>query len=242
MPTPLPAEPGSNGGSGALAGERGLAGRVALSWSVAGGVAAGGFLLILSTAMGSGSGAGIPITSTALFAVGAVAGFVHGAILGLASRPPGVSHASSVRGLEWAALWAIPALLVAWVATLWLAMTTVALTTGRFSILLGAAIGWIFGLGALAWAAVEGRSALGHALRRWPERRAGSVLVSLTFATLLVAFVATRPEIWWTDLQVSGFGAVLLALGATFWIVIPVVIVVLHFLHQWLADSPIWDS
>lgn len=241
MTTPLPAESGSGSALGALAGNGGLAGRVALSWSLAGGFSAGGFLLILSAAMGGGSGAGILITSV-FFAVGAVAGFVHGGILGLASRPAGVSYASSVRGIEWAALWAIPTLLAAWVATLWLALTTAALTTGRFSIMVGAAIGWTAGLVSLAWAAAEGRAAVVHALRRWPERRPGSALVSLTFAILLVAFVATRPEIWWTDLAVSGLGAVFLAVGATFWIVIPVVVVALHFLHQWLSDSRIWGG
>jgi hypothetical protein len=224
----------------AITGDAGLAGRVALSWALAGGFVAGGLLLVLSTAIGGGSASGIPVASTALFLIGAVAGFVHGGVLGLAGRPDSVGYGEAVRSIEFSALFAVPGLPVLWVTTLWTAMTPVAMTTGRFSVVVGAAVGWLFGLGALLWAAAEGRSALLHALRRWPEHRPGSVLVSLTFAILLVAFVVARPEIWWTDLEVSGFGAVLLAMGATFWIVIPLVVVLLHFLHQWWTDSPIW--
>ena len=230
----------TSGLTDAITGDAGLAGRVALSWALAGGFVTGGLLLVLSTAMGGGSASGIPIASTALFLIGAVAGFVHGGILGLAGRPGAIGYGEAVRGIEASALFAVPGLLVVWVTTLWTAMTPVALTTGRLSVLLGAAVGWLFGLGALLWAAAEGRSALLQALRRWPEHRPGSVVVSLTFVILLVSFVIARPEIWCTDLAVSGFGAVLLAMGATFWIVIPAVVFLLHFLHQWWTDSPIW--
>jgi hypothetical protein len=224
-----------------LGGTEGFPGRVALSWTVAGGFV-GGVLLVDAMIAGVADSSSLPYMGTALFGLGAVAGFVHGSILGLAGRPDGISNAQAIRAIEVAALWALPLLLVAWVAALWLAMTAVALEVGSRSILFGALIGWAGGILAAAWAAMAGVRALSNALGRWPEHRPGALLISHTFVGLLVAFVVIRPEIWWTDFRVSSVGAVVLAIGATFWIVIPVIVVVLHFLHQWLAESPVWDG
>jgi hypothetical protein len=224
-----------------LAAEEGFPGRVALSWTVAGGFV-GGLLLVDAILAGVADSSSLPYVGTALFGLGALAGFVHGSILGLVGRPEGVGRAQVIRAIEVAALWAVPLLLVSWVAALWLAMTTVALEVGSASILSGALIGWACGLLAMAWAATAGVRALSNALARWPEHRPGALLVSHTFVALLVAFVVIRPEIWWTDFRVSSAGAVILAIGATFWIVIPGVVVVLHLVHHWLADSPIWDG
>jgi hypothetical protein len=103
-------------------------------------------------------------------------------------------------------------------------------------------IGWLVFLALGAWATVEGLEGLRGAMIRWPERRPGVPLVLTVFVTLLALFVWRRPEIWFTDLRVSALGAAFLALGATVWIALPVVVFVLHFLHQWRSGHSIWEG
>ena len=49
---------------------------------------------------------------------------------------------------------------------------------------------------------------------------------------LAVLFVHYRPGIWGTDLRVTGIGALILALVSTIWIALPIIVVLLHYLHR----------
>lgn len=225
-----------------ITGDRGLAGRMALSWAIAGGFALGGVLMVAAVAVQRSTADSIPIVASALFAVGATGGFIHGALLGVLGRPRDVEFAEAVRGVEYAMMWAVPALLVSWVAVLWMAMASVAVSLRSASVFVVVAAGILFCLVSFLWAAREAVVGLRHAMERWPEHRPGSILVVFTFGILAVAFVTQRPEIWWTDVRVSGIAAIVLALGATFWIALPILMVTLRLLHRWTADSPIWDG
>lgn len=196
---------------------------MAILWSVAGGVLVGGFLVAAMTLAGRLSAGGLFLTTTALFAVGAVLGFLHGGMLGFLGRPQGVSPGQVGGRLAMAALYTVPALAVAWVITGWIGMTVVVLYLEGTGVLIGTGAAWILGAAVLALAAWDGRTALQHAFARWESRKAGSLLVGATFVGLLVSFLAYRPRIWGFWLEVNEVGAVLLAAGITLWIVGPLV-------------------
>ncbi|HKJ02076.1 MAG TPA: hypothetical protein VJ997_06460 [Longimicrobiales bacterium] len=206
----------------------GLHGRVAVLSAMAGGVSVGGILVGAMTLTGRLSGNAIFATATALFIIGAFLGLIHGVALGYLGRPAGVTPRQARGDLGRAALYAIPGLSVAWLASIWVAMTIVAFYTGRTGAIVGAAVGWI-GAGAIvAVAAVQAVRALKNAYARWPERRAGTLLAAASFAALLMTFLADRPEIWGVRLRLTEVGAVLLAAVLAVWVAGPVVTVALR--------------
>ncbi|MEJ2539018.1 MAG: hypothetical protein P8188_03365 [Gemmatimonadota bacterium] len=223
-------------------GDEGLAGRIALSWALAGGLGLEAILVVTTVVSGAAESALDVFTATLIFTVGAGGGFIHGALLGLTGRPQGVSVGRALRGIEVAAFAALPLGIFAWMAALWISLTGSSLAGGDRSMLLMAAAGWGIFLTLAVWGLAEGIAGLGHALERWPERRPGVILVLALFLTLLVAFLRVRPEIWFTDLRVSELGAVLLAVGATVWIGIPVVGVVLNRVHHWRGDPAVLEG
>jgi hypothetical protein len=200
----------------------GRTGRVALSWAMAGGIGLGGVLVSLMTLAGRMSANALMLTTTGLFIVGAVLGFVHGAVLGAFGRSEGRTRADAVRSLGKGALYAIPGLAVSWLAASWISMTVVARYTATIPAYAGAAAGWIAGAVVIAWATAEGVKALRMAYARWPEWQLGTAVVALSFAAMLVIFLSDRPELWGTRLRVTQTGAVLMAAVSALWVVGPV--------------------
>ena len=223
-----------------LKGDPGLPGRLALSWSIAGGLTMEVALVAAAFLSGTPDAPALPFTAGMFFVTGAAGGFLHGALVGIAGRPPYVRLRVAWRAVVAGALWAIPCLMVGWVAALWISMTSVALALGRIGMIAAVVAGWIACMVACSWALLEAKDGLAHAMRRWPERRPGGPLVVATFSALVVLFVWYRPEIWFTDLRVSVLGALILSVGATVWIVLPVIVLVLHLLHKWTSTSPVW--
>ncbi len=210
----------------------GLHGRVAVFSAMAGGVAAGGVLVAAMTLTGRLSGHALFMSATALFIVGALLGLIHGAVLGYFGRPADTSPATALRQLILAGLYAVPGLAVAWLVSIWVAMTLIAYYTGRIGALLGVALGWIAAAAILGTAAVMVVRAFSNALARWPERRAGTLLVGATFAALLITFLADRPELWGLRLRVTETGAVLLAVFLTLWVAGPLITLALRMTSQ----------
>lgn len=203
--------------------ELGLAGRVAVSWAMAGGVCLGGLAVAIGTLTGNMSGQALLMTSTGLFVVGSLVGFVHGAVLGFFGRNAGVTKEEGVRRLALAAVYAIPGLAVAWLVSNWIAMTVVALYVGRVLPMVGAGAGWTIGAVILLWAVVQGWKALQSSFARWPEWKAGTAIVATTFAALLISFLGERPELLGMRLDLTPVGATLLAAALSLWLVGPVV-------------------
>ncbi len=206
----------------------GLHGRVAVFSAMAGGVAVGGVLVAAMTLAGRLSGNAIFATATALFAIGALLGLVHGAVLGFLGRPSGVTPRQAGHDLGRAALYLVPGLAVSWLAAIWVAMTLVAFYTGRVGPVAGAAAGWLAAGTILAATGVQALRALRNAYVRWPERRAGTVLAAASFAALLLLFVSDRPEIWGMRLRITEVGAVLLASLLAVWVAGPLVTLALR--------------
>lgn len=208
------------------------AGRVAATWCLGGGITAGGFLVAAVTFSGSLSSSIAASASTVLFVLGASAGFVHGAVLGYLGRDLTRTRRQIVRGLGVAALLVLPAAPVAWLMAVLVAFTSASVASGQASLMAGAAVGWAVSVGVCAVAAWEGWHALSTAFSRWPERRTGTLITVAVLAVLTLTFFRERPAIWFTDVHVTGTGAVILALGATVWIAFPVVLGVLHTAHR----------
>lgn len=201
----------------------GRAGKVAISWSVAGGLLLGGFLVAAMTLAGRLSGNALLLTSSGLFLIGAALGFLHGAVLGYFGRPQEQTRGEALAGLGLAILYDVPVLLVGLVVSGWIAMTVVAVYMNRIAPMVGVVAAWAVGAVLVLVAVRQGWVALKGAYARWPERRLGTVLTAGVFAALLVLFLAERPVIWGLQMQVTEVGAVLLALAATFWLAGPAV-------------------
>jgi hypothetical protein len=203
--------------------ELGLAGKVAVSWAMAGGVGLGGVAVGIGTLTGKMSAHALLLTSTGLFIVGALLGFVHGAVLGFFGRTEGVTKHEATQRLMLAAVYAIPGLAVAWLVSNWMAMTVVARFAGRVLPMVGAGAGWVAGAAILGWAAVEGWKGLQSSFARWPEWKAGTTIVFATWAALLVSLLVDRPELLGLRLDLTPVGAVLLSGVIALWLVGPVV-------------------
>jgi len=206
--------------------------RVIISWAAAGGIGLGGLVVGL-TAIGSPETAqGLLPLAPVLFLVGALAGLLHGTILAYLGRSEGVSGAAAASAAASGIVLSIPALVVAWVATAWISLTPAVLTMRAWSTTLVTGAGWIVGVAVCCWAAVEGWEALCSAVARWPERRLGMLLLIGAAVALSVVFVRFRPGVWGTGLRLTGIGAVILALVSTLWVTLPIIVVLLHYLHR----------
>lgn len=224
----------------ALIGRAARSTRVVVSWTVAGGVTGGG-LLVGIAALGTPEAArGLLPLSPVLFIVGALGGLIHGSLLGYVGRPDGADTSTTLAAILSGVILAIPALTVAWVATAWISLTFVVVTLHAWSTTLLAAAGWAVGVTACCWAAVEGWEAFCSAFCRWPESRPGAWLLVVAAALFGVLFVGYHPEIWLTDFRVTGAAAVILSLVATVWIALPIIVVLLHYLHRRFAS--VWDG
>ncbi len=213
-------------------GEDPLPGLVALSWTMAGGVVAGGFL-VASTAVSGGLPVSLALpTSMALCLGGGMAGFVHGGALGYLARRTELSRGTALESLGAGAVMALPGGVAAWAVAGSIALTGAWLTERTFLLFLSVALGWGLGVILCAWAAWAGWTAARRAFARWPEYREGTAILLAVFAVLAVAFLILHPRIWFTELRVSGLGALVLAAGATLWIALPVAVVILHVVHQ----------
>ncbi|HEY0672786.1 MAG TPA: hypothetical protein VGD27_10990, partial [Longimicrobiales bacterium] len=220
----------------------GLPGRTAITWAVGGAVGLGGVVVGLEALTGNLSGNGLLVTAAALFIVGAILGFLHGAVLGVMGRPAEMSWRNAGRTVALAALYAVPALTVSFLVAGWIALTPIALYTGKMLPLIGSGVAWMIGAALLAYAAVEGWHALQRAYARWQEKRYGTVLVAATFAALLVTFLAARPQLWGMQLRLTEVGAVLLALSMTLWLVGPLVTLALRLIAKLPVPGAAYDT
>jgi hypothetical protein len=216
----------------------GTAGKLAVSWAVGGGILVGGFLVAGMTLAGQLSGFGLLLTATGLFAVGGVLGFIHGALLGWLGRLPTESRRQALASVGMGAVYALPALMVSWLVAGWIAMTTVALYSGKVAGLIGSGIAWLIGVALLVLAAEQGWSAIRRLYAAWSNARVASLLVAALYGGLLAVFLAERPQLWGLSVQVTTVGAVLLATAATLWLAGPVVALSLALLDRMPVARP----
>ena len=213
-------------------GPRGACGRLILSWAAAGGVAGGGILVGSLTVTGVVAPGFQLLAAPVLFFFGAFLGLVHGSILSVVGRTQGVGRSRAIGRALLACVIAVPALVPAYVVTAGITLTVVLLTESKPPLIPLVALAWLTGLALCVWAAREGGRALGRAYARWPESKAGSVIVTLMLFTLSVLLVKLRPEIAGTGLRVNGVGAVAVACAITLWIGLPLVVAALRIVPE----------
>ncbi|MGD8278700.1 MAG: hypothetical protein PVH00_11765 [Gemmatimonadota bacterium] len=210
----------------------GFVGRLLLAWTMAGGVVFGGFMSAVVALLDPGRSTVDAVAGLGLFGFGLVAGFAHGAMLAWFGRPRSTRAEEAVTRLVHGIVLAVPGTLVAAALSLSIASGPAAWRAGRPAFWLGSGAAALLSLGVCAWASALGVRALRNALHRWPERRPGVTIAVLSLLFLVALFVLRRPEIWWTDIRVTSLGAVLLAVGVTIWVAVPLEVAVLHRLYR----------
>jgi len=210
----------------------GFVGRLLLAWTMAGGVVFGGIMSALVAFLDPGRSTVDATAGVGLFGFGLVAGFAHGAMLAWFGRPRTTRTEDAVLRLVHGLVLAVPGALVAAALSLSIASGPAAWRAGRPVFWLGSAAAALLSLAICAWASALGVRALRNALLRWPERRPGVVIALVSLLLLVSWFVLRRPEIWWTDIRVTNLGAVLLAIGVTIWVAVPLEVVALHWLYR----------
>lgn len=128
----------------------GLPGAVFLSWMIAGGLLAGGFLVAYGTMTERMSGRALLHTAGGLYIAGALIGAILGGAMGMFGRPTRTTPRQAVSEQLVALLFALPALFVAFVITGWIAMTVVAISLGAVLPLLGVAAAYLVAFAAVA--------------------------------------------------------------------------------------------
>jgi hypothetical protein len=210
----------------------GLPGRIAISWTAAGGFLLGGILIAVMTLGGQMSGSGLLMTSSGLFLIGSFLGFAHGSVLGFLGRPEGESRKEALHSLGLGAIYCIPVLAIGLVVAGWIAMTVVSLYTASYVAMGISAVAWLIAAAVVVSAARQGWTGLRNGYARWPERKLGTVLVATAFAALAIIFLAERPVLWGLQLRVTEVGAIALALFGTIWVAGPVVTMALFAARQ----------
>jgi hypothetical protein len=211
---------------------------VAISWSLAGGMLLGGAAVVAMIVTNQMNGQMLLMASATLFALGAVLGLVHGVILGVAGRPEGTTPRQARAAMVHGLLYLVPALLLGWLVAGWVAAMPIALNGAHVVAAVISAFAWVGMAATVFFAGSAGWHALTLAYRRWPDRLPGTVMVGATLVALLVAFAIQRPTLWFTDIRLTMPGAVLLALGATFWFYGPIITVSLALLRRALPYFP----
>jgi len=223
---------------GLFPGPRGDCVRLVLSWTMAGGVAGGGMSVGVLTAAGAVNPGFHLLIAPVLFLVGSLLGLAHGGVLAVVARTPEVGRGRAIGWACLAGLMALPLLLPAYVITAGISLTSVVVaefSPGPFVLMLTA---WTAGVAVCAWAAKEGWHAVARAYARWPQSRAGSVIAALFLVVVTAVLLRLRPEIAGTGLKVNGIGAVALAVVATIWIGLPLVITALRLAPHGVVPHP----
>jgi hypothetical protein len=205
---------------------------VAAAWALAGG-AAGGTLVAALLLAGRMHPDGSAIIAMLIATVGGVLGLVHGAVLGYLGRHADAAGDEEVqlrlRDRIGGATFAAGALVAAVAIAVWIVMSAVLVRSGSTWGWLALAAGGALTLVSAAWATLLGWESLEKAYEEWPEHRLGALLLGGTFALLSVVFLALRPAIPGTAVQLAPVGWVAVAALATIWIATPAIVLALRY-------------
>jgi hypothetical protein len=147
----------------------GLPGAVFLSWMIAGGLLAGGFLVAYGTMTEQISGRALLHTAGGLYIAGAILGGVLGGALGMFGRPQRMEARSAFRDQMVALLYSLPVLFIAFVVTGWIAMTVVAIHMGEVLPLVGVSAAYLIAFLAVGMAIRFGAFGARRAVERVEE-------------------------------------------------------------------------
>ena len=203
-----------------------------MTWTLSGGMLVGGASVAAMQFAGRMSPHLMIVATTLMFLVGALAGFVHGGVLGVLGRPEGMSSRTAVGSLGRGLLYLVPSLVVGWLLAGWVAALPLALFGGHVLASVISGLAWVAMLAMSVLAANRGVRALVYAYRRWDDRVPGTALILAVLAGLLVAFLIEPPALWFFGTRLSRLGGVVLAIGATFWFYGPMITVGLRIARR----------
>lgn len=210
----------------------GLPARVECTWAMAGGVGAV-FLLTLEVWLSGRLSSSVAVYGASIFFVGgAVFGLVHGAALGLIGHGLRCTWRGTLLSLAMGAVAAVPGLLLAWVAALFIALSTVPASLQRPLLPVAIGMGWTVGLLICAAAVVEGVRAVRNLAARVPEVREGAPLLFAAFALLVVFCLVHEPTVPGLGVTAAGGIAILLSLEVVLWIALPLLVGTIRVVHR----------
>ncbi len=213
---------------------------VTISWSLAGGMLLGGAAVVLMLITQRLSGHLMLTASATLFALGALAGLVHGVALGILGRPDGMTVRQAGSAMLHGLLYLIPSLLLGWLVAGWVAAMPMALSGKHVIATAISALAWVAMVVTVYFAGSVGLRAAQLAYRRWPHRAVGTVLVGATFVALVVSFLIQPPTLWLTHTRLTTEGAMLLAVLATVWFYGPIIALwLVKRLHPGLSEAAV---
>jgi hypothetical protein len=205
----------------------GWRGTLAAAWTLAGGIAGGGFVTALLLA-----GALHPETAllvTAVFGVlGCTLGGIHGAVIGHIGRPDHEDDPTTWADRVLTVAAALGAAGLALLIAAWLAMAAVLARSGSLAGWAALMIGAAAASAALLWATVLGWHALENAFARWPRRRLGVMLVAGAFVFTAGALLLTGPLIPDAQLHIRFIATMVIAALTTIWVATPAVVFALR--------------
>jgi len=168
-------------GNEVLLRDLGLPGTILLTWVVAGGILAGGFLVAYAGVTERTSGHALFYTAGALYLVGAAAGLVLGGAVGMLGRPAQMSVRSAFRDQMIGLLYALPAVVIAFMVAGWIAMTMLAIHMARVGPLLGVSVAYLVGFALVVIAVRKGWFGTRAAWRRFTDALGKLRRVRITF-------------------------------------------------------------
>jgi hypothetical protein len=201
--------------------------QVASLWAAAGSPAAGGLVATL-VLMGRMHPAGSLLVTTVLAATGGILGMAHGAVLGYLGRHVVEQLHLRKRDRAFAVLVATASLLGASALAVWLVLSAVLLRSGNLWGWPALATGAAAAFAIAAMATIVGWRSLERAYAEWPEHNLGATLLAGSFAVLCIVFLALRPAIPGTSLELSVLGWVIVVALATVWLGTPAVVIALR--------------
>jgi hypothetical protein len=206
----------------------GWRGTLAAAWTLAGGIAGGGFVTALLLA-----GALHPETAlliTTIFALlGSMLGGIHGAVIGHIGHPDVEDMNTTWADRVFTVAVAVGAAVLALLTAAWLAMAAVLARNGSIAGWAALMIGAAAASAALLWATVLGWHALENAYARWPRRRLGVMLVAGAFVFTAGALLLTGPLVPDAQLHIRFIATLAIAALTTIWVATPAVILALRF-------------
>jgi hypothetical protein len=208
-----------------------------ISWTMAGGIAAGGVLLGALAMTGLVEPGVHLFAAEALFLVGAVVGLVHATALGILGRPDCLTFGGALWRSLLSGVLCVPALLLAWVVTAGMTSSAALLTSWKLSWLVLAVVSWGVGLSLCAWAAYEGWSAARRGIARWAPGFGGRSAAAALAVGCLGGVLAWRPpEALGIDLQLTAWAAIPVGIGIAISLGVPLVCAA-HTLRRHLASA-----
>ena len=209
------------------AGHTGWTGYLAAVWALAGGVAGGAMITLFVLAGRMHPDAALLFAAVAA-TLGSVLGAVHGAVLGRLSGPSGQDGRTSFTDTLLNGLLVICGIIGSVLLAMWLTLGAMLARIGNLPALAGFAVALAISGVILAWGTSVGWRAMEIAYERWPEHRLGGRLLLGAFAVIATAFLALRPAIPGTELQLPVYALFALAALAALWLAAPAIVFALR--------------